>query len=249
MKLSQHYVCQKSFKMKAIIVEDSRLARVELKELLKAHPEIQIIAEAEDARQAISLIDELLPDLIFLDIQLPGQDGFSVLESIEHVPRVIFTTAFDQYAIKSFEYNTLDYLLKPIKKERLTKAINKLASGSTEQAPLVKRQVNSRIFLKDGERCWLVELKDIQLFESCGNYTCVYFDVHNPLVHKSLNKVENQLDPEHFFRVSRQHIVNLKYVKNIEIWVTGNYRLTLQNGKVIDASRSQSSRLKNLLSL
>jgi len=235
--------------MRAIIIEDSRLARLELKELLKVHKEIEIIAEAEDPEHAISLIDELTPDVIFLDIQLPGSDGFSILNSIKYVPEVIFTTAYDQYAIKSFEFNALDYLLKPISKERLSKAIVKLSMRERQNQVKKQLKANGRIFLKDGEQCWLVELKDIKLFESCGNYTLVYFENYKPLVHKSLNNIEARLDEHQFFRVNRQFIVNLQFVKNVELGVNGNYRLTLQNNMEINVSRGHSSRLKNLLSL
>lgn len=233
--------------MKAIIIEDSRLARVELKELLKRHNDIEIIGEAENYAQAVALINGLKPDVIFLDIQLPGKDGFSILEAIEFIPQVIFTTAYDEYAIKSFEYNALDYLLKPIREERLAQAIAKLSKPKQEKDK--KLGNDSRIFIKDGEQCWLVDLVNIELFESCGNYTRVYFDDVKPLIHKSLSKIESRLEVNQFLRVNRQYIVSLKFIKNIELWITGNYRITMKNGMEIDVSRNHSSRLKALLSL
>ncbi len=235
--------------MNAIIIEDSRLARVELKELLSCHSDIKIIGEAENYEQGVNLIDELKPDVVFLDIQLPGKDGFSILEAVEHVPQVIFTTAYDEYAIKSFEYNALGYLLKPIRKERLAHAITKLSTAPKEKSEDRKLEGNSRIFIKDGEQCWLVDLVDIELFESCGNYTCVHFKAVKPLIHKSLSKIENRLNVNQFFRVNRQYIVNLNFIKNIELWVGGNYRLTMNNDIEIEVSRSHSTRLKNLLSI
>lgn len=239
--------------MKAIIVEDSRLARLELNELLKAHPEIEVIAEAEEPNQAIKLINEMCPDVIFLDIHLPQKDGFAILEALDFLPLVIFTTAFDQYAIKAFEYNALDYLLKPINNKRLAKAIDKLAlavqqspKDKTEQTPL---PYNSRIFVKDGEQCWLLNLDEVCFFESCGNYTKVHFGSRRPMIYKSLNKIEAKLDGKHFFRANRQHIVNLNFIKNVEPWMNGNFRLLMDDNTEIEVSRRNSSQFKNLLSL
>jgi two-component system LytT family response regulator len=239
--------------VKAIIVEDSRLARIELKELLKAHPEIEVIAESEDPDQAISLINKLSPDVIFLDIHLPQKDGFEILEALEYLPQVIFTTAFDQYAIKSFEYNALDYLLKPINKQRLAKAIEKLTvvvdkskNTNAERPPLTP---NSRIFVKDGEQCWLLNLDEIRFFESCGNYTKVHFGSNRPMIYKSLNKIEARLDEDHFFRANRQHIVNLKFIQSVEPWLDNNFRLLMDDDTEIEISRRNSSQFKSLLSL
>lgn len=239
--------------MKAIIVEDSRLARIELKELLKTHPVIEVIAESEDPDQAISLINKLSPDVIFLDIHLPQKDGFEILEALEYLPQVIFTTAFDQYAIKSFEYNALDYLLKPINKQRLAKAIEKLTvvvdkskNTNAERPPLTP---NSRIFVKDGEQCWLLNLDEIRFFESCGNYTKVHFGSNRPMIYKSLNKIEARLDEDHFFRANRQHIVNLKFIQSVEPWLDNNFRLLMDDDTEIEISRRNSSQFKSLLSL
>jgi two-component system LytT family response regulator len=239
--------------VKAIIVEDSRLARIELKELLKTHPVIEVIAESEDPDQAISLINKLSPDVIFLDIHLPQKDGFEILEALEYLPQVIFTTAFDQYAIKSFEYNALDYLLKPINKQRLAKAIEKLTvvvdkskNTNAERPPLTP---NSRIFVKDGEQCWLLNLDEIRFFESCGNYTKVHFGSNRPMIYKSLNKIEARLDEDHFFRANRQHIVNLKFIQSVEPWLDNNFRLLMDDDTEIEISRRNSSQFKSLLSL
>lgn len=239
--------------LKAIIVEDSRLARLELKELLKVHPEVEVIAEVEEADQAINLINELMPDVIFLDVHLPQKDGFSILEAIDYLPLIIFTTAFDQYAIKSFEYNTLDYLLKPINKQRLKKAIDKLAlavdtsiNTKPELPPLTP---NSRIFVRDGEQCWLLNLDEVRFFESCGNYTQVHFGSNRPMIFKSLNKIETRLDGNYFFRANRQHIINLKFIKSIEPWMNGNFRLLMDDDTEIETSRRNTKKFKNLLSL
>ncbi|MEI8614860.1 LytTR family DNA-binding domain-containing protein [Shewanella sp. PP-He15 brown] len=239
--------------LKAIIVEDSRLARVELNELLKVHPEIEVIAEAVEAEEAIHLINELKPDVVFLDIHLPQKDGFSILEAVDSLPLVIFTTAFDKYAVKSFEYNTLDYLLKPINKQRLAKAIDKLVlaanksiNSEPDRPPLTP---DKRVFVRDGEQCWLLNLDEVRLFESCGNYTQVHFGTNRPMIFKSLNKIETRLDINYFFRANRRHIINLKFVKSIEPWMNGNFRLLMDDDTEIETSRRNTKKFKNLLSL
>lgn len=187
-------------KIKAVIVEDSRLARNELKELLKAHPEIEVLGEAENVDKGYELIRSAWPDLLFLDINMPEKDGFELLEMLDEVPITIFTTAFDEYAIKSFEYNALNYLLKPINQKRfdqaITKAKQKLEHKKENSAQ--KLTSSSQIFIKDGEKCWLVKIRDISHFEIVGNYSRVFFDKENPMLYKSLNQIEEKL-PETFF--------------------------------------------------
>ena len=200
--------------MKAIIVEDSRLARVELKDMLTQHPNIELIGEAENAEIAKDMIENEDPDLIFLDINMPGKNGFELLESLEVVPQVIFTTAYDEYAIKSFEYNALDYLLKPIKADRLAQAIEKIKEEDphTPEKSLLSHhlQADQQVFVKDGEKCWLIKIGDVRVFEVCGNYSRVYFENNKPLILRSLNQLEERLDPTSFFRANRQEIINLK---------------------------------------
>ena len=166
-------------KIKAVIVEDSRLARNELKVLLKNHGDIELIGEAENVDDGFELIQKEQPELLFLDINMPEKDGFELLEMLDEVPITIFTTAFDEYAIKSFEYNALDYLLKPINEKRFALAVEKVKSkiegkeeGKTSTKSLTE---NSQIFIKDGEKCWLVKIGTISHFEIVGNYTRVFF--------------------------------------------------------------------------
>jgi two-component system LytT family response regulator len=237
-----------------IIVEDSRLARNELKELLKQHPELEIIGEAENVDDAYELITRNRPDLIFLDINMPGKDGFELLEMLDDVPITVFTTAFDEYAIKSFEYNALDYLLKPINPRRFADAVEKvkakMAGSPKEEAAAVEFLTeNSQIFIKDGEKCWLVKLNEIQLFEIVGNYTRVYFRDCKPLIYKSLNQVEERLPQQLFFRANRQQVVNLQYIKSVDNWFNGKLKATLQNGSEVEISRRQSALFKDMLSL
>ena len=237
--------------IKVIIVEDSRLARNELKELIKFHPELDVIAEAENVDTAYELITQLQPQLIFLDINMPEKDGFALLEMLEDVPAVVFTTAFDEYAIKSFEYNALDYLLKPINQKRFSDAVEKVKDKiATQEAAAVQYlNENSQIFIKDGEKCWLVKIGDIHLFEIVGNYTRVYFKDCKPLIYKSLNQVEERLPQNLFFRANRQQIVNLQYIKSVDNWFNGKLKATLLSGDEVEISRRQSALFKDMLSL
>ena len=247
--------------IKAIIIDDERLARNELKKLLEQHPDIQIIDEASNVDEAIEKIDLSRPDLIFLDIQMPGKTGFDLLAEIEKSPRVIFTTAYDEFALKAFEVNALDYLLKPIDPKRLTDAIQKLQTEiALEQASLLG--VNrgplteiDQVFVKDGERCWFVKLAEIRLFESVGNYAKVYFSTNKPLILKSLNALEERLDDRVFFRANRKHIINLHWIDKIEPWFSGGLLVTLKindktvNSEKIEISRRQAIKFKDLMSL
>ena len=243
--------------IKAVIVEDSRLARNELKALLKTHTDIELLGEAENVDEGFALMDRCShPDLLFLDINMPEKDGFELLEMLEEVPITIFTTAFDEYAIKSFEYNALDYLLKPISEERFAQALTKVRAQLEKTQQLMEEaaqsserlQNHSQIFIKDGEACWLVRIEDIQLFEIVGNYTRVYFKENSPLLYKSLQQIEEKLPEAQFFRANRQQIVNTEYIKGIVPWFNGKLKLTLTNGQEVEVSRRQSSLFKDKMS-
>ncbi|WP_300674278.1 LytTR family DNA-binding domain-containing protein [Soonwooa sp.] len=229
-------------KIKAIIVEDSRLARNELKELLQQHKHIELLGEAENADIAEALIKDLQPDLIFLDIQLPGRDGFQLLESLDDVPMVIFTTAFDEFAIKSFEYNALDYLLKPINPKRLDQALEKVAEKIEERAEKLDKKLdfNDQIFIKDGEKCWMVRISEIYLFEVEGNYTKVFFRNEKAMLSKSLNLIEKKLPADKYFRANRNTIINVGFIQNIEPWFSGNLMVKLPNNNDVEISRRQA---------
>jgi two-component system LytT family response regulator len=236
-------------KITAIIVEDSRLARAELKELLKNHQEIELIAEAENVDKAYKLIKEKNPNLIFLDINMPEKNGFDLLEMLDKIPVVVFTTAYDQYAIKSFEYNAFDYLLKPINKERFAKTIEKLLPLLNQKEDSIMNSSlteASQIFIKEGEKCWMIALKEIHLFEIMGNYTRVFFESEKPLIYKSLNQVEAQL-PKSFFRVNRQQIINLKEIKKVTPWFNGKLKIKLNNNVEVETSRRQALKFKQEL--
>jgi len=244
--------------MKTLIVDDERLARNELKRLLEPYHKIEIVGEASHAEEALGMIEELQPELLFLDIQMPGKNGFELLTSIEgKAPDVIFTTAYDEYAIKAFEFNALDYLLKPIDSERLKDAINRVEENFAHHDEPVepnersdkKLGENDQVFVKDGEKCWFVKLGKIRLFESMGNYVRLHFDDQKPLVLKSLNSLEDRLDPATYFRANRKHIINLQWVEKIEPWFSGGLLVTLQGGDRIEISRRQAIRFKELMSL
>jgi two-component system LytT family response regulator len=240
--------------IKAIIIDDERLARNELKKLLEQHPDINIIDEASNVDEAIEKIDLSRPDLIFLDIQMPGKTGFDLLAEIEKSPRVIFTTAYDEFALKAFEVNALDYLLKPIDPKRLADAIQKLQTEmALEQASLmgVNRgplTETDQVFVKDGERCWFVKLAEIRLFESVGNYAKVYFLTNKPLILKSLNALEERLDDRVFFRANRKHIINLHWIEKIEPYFNGGLLVELKGGEKIEISRRQTVKFKEMMS-
>lgn len=235
--------------LKTIIVEDSRLARNEIKTLLTEYELFQIVAEASNVEEALVVINKHCPDVIFLDINLPDGTGFEVLTSLDFVPQTIFTTAYDEFAVKAFEHNALDYLLKPIKKSDLARAVERLDTNRkipNEQSSTLSMQ--SKIFVKENDNCWLIEIQKIRYFESCGNHTRIYFEQHKPFIYKSLNKIDLRLSKENFFRVSRKYIVNLDFVNNLKTAENQGLIICMNDGKEILVSRRNASQLKQWLS-
>jgi two-component system LytT family response regulator len=255
--------------MRAVVVEDSRLARAGLVRMLGAFPHIEVVGEADHPDSALPLIRETRPDVLFLDIQMAGANAFELLarlqdemaDELQTLPRIVFTTAHAEYAIRSFDFDTVDYLLKPISQERLAQAVRKLGvqlSALPESEPHAGASTplldeKSRIFIKDGERCHMVSLASISCFESCRNYVQVYFGTprgnHHAYVKKSLGSVEERLPTSMFVRVSRQHIVNLHAISAIEESMSAGYMLTLDNGKKLEISRRNAAELRETLSL
>lgn len=231
--------------IRTLIVDDERLARAELRRLLAAHPDIEIVGEAANAEAAIAQVAALQPDLMLLDVQMPGASGFDLLQALDTAPEVIFTTAFDRYALQAFEVNALDYLQKPIQAGRLASALQRAAqrlgmpSTGTSAAP-------RKLFIRDGERCWFVALDSIRLFESEGNYTRVYFDDVQPLMLRSLTQLEERLDPQRFMRASRRHIVNLAFVERMTANDAGGLDLLLPGGMTVEVSRRRAAQVRNL---
>lgn len=233
--------------MKALLVDDERLARAGLKRLLKAHDDITIVGEAANAEEAAAQIQRQHPDVVFLDVEMPGRSGLEMLEELDELPAVIFTTAHEDYAVRAFEFSAVDYLLKPIIAERLAAALDRLRRAAKTKEAGTDR--DSRVFLRDGERCWIVALEEIRMLESEGNYTRVYFGENRPLIYKSLNALEARLNPAIFFRASRSHIVNLRNIQSLASQPDGGLVATLTGGLKIGISRRQSRKLRELMSL
>ena len=239
--------------MKALIIDDERLARQELKNQLAQHPQIEIVGEAQNATEAKEKIQQLNPDVLFLDIQMPGKTGLELIEEISVLPEVVFVTAYDDYALRAFEVNALDYLLKPVQPTRLAECIKKLIYKDEKENPkkenITPFNDDDLVFVKDGEKCWFVKLASIRLFESEGNYVRVYFDNSRPLILRSLNNLDQRLNPKSFFRASRKHIINLKWIEGIEPWFNGGLMAKMKGGEQIEISRRQAVKLKDMMSL
>jgi len=239
--------------LRVLIVDDTRLARQELRTLLAELPEVECIGEADDVPAAQAAIARLQPDLVLLDIQMPSGTGFDLLESLETAPPVVFTTAYDQYAVRAFEANALDYLVKPVVPERLAAAIARARArrvvAQPETEPRGMLGLDDQVFLRDGERCWFVALREISRIVVDGNYAQVWFRDEKAMLARSLSALEARLDPALFFRANRNTLVNLRMVKNIDLAVGEGYDLTLKDGGVVEVSRRQARELRERLAL
>lgn len=238
--------------MRTIIVDDERLAREELKSLLSKYGEIEIAGEYKNALEARLAIETQKPDLVFMDIQMPGESGLELLRSIANPPRTIFVTAFDEYATKAFEVNAYDYLMKPIDPDRLDEVYSRLTEenktpSSVENSSILK--AGDPILVRDGDRVWFIKIDQVRYFESEGNYVKVHFDKFKPLILRSLNSLEERLDDKLFFRVNRKFIVNLNHVVNIENWFNGGLQVELSCGTKIEISRRQTIKFKDQYSI
>jgi two-component system LytT family response regulator len=242
--------------IKTIVIDDERLAREELKKILLDYPEIEVIGEAVNAEDGIEKIKELQPDLIFLDVSMPGMSGFDMLKHLDEVPNVVFVTAHDEFALKAFENNALDYILKPVSNERITQVVKKIAlEEQAEHNRLLderkerRLKATDKVFIKDGDKCWFIELNQIRMLESDGNYVKVYFDSFRPMILRSLNAFEERLDPEQFFRANRKYIINLQHIVSIENWFNGGMKVELSKGEKIEISRRQAIRFREVFTL
>lgn len=236
---------------KTIIVDDERLAREEVKRALKKHPEFEIIGEAGNVDAALDLIDKSMPDIVFLDIHMPEKSGFDLLEELTTVPEVVFTTAYDQYAVKAFELNALDYLVKPLREERFTKTIEKVKQELTEKAKVTSEvlPMHHKVFIKDGENCHFIPLSEIRFIESIENYARLYFGKEKAMIKRSLNLLEEKLDATIFFRANRSQIINTQYIKEIHPHFNNRLHITLTTGETVEVSSRQSVKFKNWNSL
>ena len=230
--------------MKALIVDDEPLARRELRRLLAAHASIQIVGEAGNIDEARERIESLAPMIVFLDIQMPGGSGFDLLAQLDRVPRVIFTTAYDRYAVKAFDVNALDYLLKPIEPERLAAALDKL-----QATPPARREANGdswleQLFVRDGPRCWFIPLREVSVFSAEGNYVRLQWGKERPLLARSLAALESKIDPMRFFRANRQQIINLEFIRGVDLGMGGQLHVQLDDGREIQISRRQARQFR-----
>jgi two-component system LytT family response regulator len=234
-----------------MIVDDEPLARRELRRLLAEFAWIDIVGEAANVGEAAALIERLLPDLLFLDIQMPGGTGFDLLERLEHLPLVVFTTAYDKHAVRAFEVNALDYLLKPIEPERLAAAVARAqaAPASAPAAAATNGTILERLFLRDGNRCWFVPLREVKLFSAEGNYVRLSWDKIHPLLGRPLSSLEPRLDPKRFFRANRQQIINLEYIESVDLGVNGRLHVQLRGGPEVQISRRQARLFRLLASI
>ena len=241
--------------MKAILIDDERLARAELRLLLSAHPEIEIVGEADSVTSGLKLIEETHPDVIFLDINLRGESGFDLLEALPlpH-PHVIFSTAYDEYALRAFEVNALDYLLKPVHPERLAAALERLPSiepGTPLDAASGGQRLSreSRFFVRDGDRCWFVAVQTLYLIEAEGNYSRLHFGQERALIYRSLSSLEKRLPEDLFLRANRSQIINCDYIADLEPWFSQSLRAKLKDGTDIEFSRRASLLFRERMSL
>ena len=241
--------------MRALIADDERLARAELRRLLAAFPDVEVVGEASHVDETVRQVEALSPDLLLLDIQMPGGTGFDVLARLAEPPDVVFTTAFDEHAVRAFQVNALDYLLKPIEPPRLAEALERVRQrGRAAQAstPMpAPGPALERVFVRDGERCWLVQLAQVPLITSEGNYARLVLESesHQPLLLRSLSYLEERLDPARFFRASRQHLINLDFIEALEPGPGGTLVARLRGGREVEMSRRQSQRFRERMSL
>lgn len=239
--------------MNILIVDDSRLARKELAGLLQQLAEHRVVGEAANVADAVAQVDALQPELLLLDIHLPDGNGFDVLERASFTPKVIFTTAYEQHALKAFEVNALDYLLKPVTADRLAQALIKASQAEGSRTPerpeVTRRPVGQHLFIRDGERCHFVKFNEIRVLEVDGNYVTVHFRDTRAMIARSLNYVEERLDPQVFFRANRQQIINLNFIAQVDPWIGDGLMTRLQDGRQIEVSRRQARELKQRLEI
>ncbi len=238
--------------MKTLIVEDSRLAREGLTGMLSRYSQLDIIGAAVDTAEALAIIETVQPELIFLDIHLPGENGFHLLENLSYQPKIIFTTAYSEHAIQSFDHNTIDYLLKPISHDRLKKAIKKLENHIEKIEE--KLDIENSVLIRDDENSHLIKLKNIEYIESCKNHVQVFFynksiSLRKSFIKRPLSHIENKLPERHFFKANRQFIINLNFIERITDSIGDGFDITMKSGKEIEASRRNSTRLKDFLSI
>lgn len=237
-------------KYRTIIIDDERLARQEVKRALKPFTEFEVVGEASNAEEAKTLLSSLHVDVMFLDIHMPEKSGLQLLDELTMIPEVVFTTAYDQYAVKAFELNALDYLVKPLRQERFNNAIEKVRKALSEKTkndtPI---SIHQKVFVKDNENCHLIQVRDIWLLESMENYARIHYNNTTVLTKKSLNLLESILPPKQFFRINRKQIINIDYIEKIHPHFKNKLQLVFKTGKTFEVSSRQSVKFKNLIGL
>ena len=248
-------------KLRTILIDDEQPARDVVKHYLKDFPDVEVIGEFQDGFTGLKAIQELKPDLVFLDVQMPKLTGLELLELLEQPPLIIFSTAYDQYAIKAFEMNAIDYLLKPFSKERFTQALQKAVSlaGTGKQASgpvlsLVKTLEDSpeflqRIAVKSRHKVSVVPVDDILYLEAEGDYVMIHTKEARHLKEKTMKYFETHLDPGQFIRIHRSYIVNTPFIDRIEYYDKESYSVLLKNGAKLRASTSGYKLLKQILNM
>lgn len=234
----------------ALIIDDERLARKDLISLLSEHPNIKVVGEADDVSSAIQAIEQLNPDIIFLDIQMPGESGFDLLNKIKVEAKVIFVTAFDEYAIRAFEVNALDYLLKPVNPDRLVRTIERLEQEE-ETEPIEQRNLNydDRLFLMVDNQMKFLKIKSILSISAAGDYSeIITTDKQKGLALKSMKEWEIRLPEQYFCRIHRSTIINMEYIDRLEEWFNYSFRVYLKGiEKPYVMSRRYMAKLKKQL--
>jgi len=239
-------------KHSVFIIDDERLAREELKLLLQSLEMVELIGEASSGEEAKRLLPSLEPDILLVDINMPGMNGIEFVKGLNNPPYVIFVSAHEDHAISAFAVGEFDYLLKPINPNRLKESFNRILQDeqddwdSSKEQPLEKKKltITDKVYIRDGEKSWFVSLSDIRLFESDGNYVKVHFHQNKPMLLRSLNSFQELLDPHFFFRANRKHIVNIEWILSIETWFNGGLLVELKTGEKIEISRRQAIRFK-----
>lgn len=244
--------------MKTIIIDDEPLARMLVKEYLELHPDMEVVAEAEDGFEGVKKINELKPDVVFLDVQMPRLNGFELLELISHFPKVIFTTAYDEYALKAFENNAVDYLLKPFSEERFNQALAKLKNGLPTAENDIGRlsdftpkyeEESARIVVKNGSEIRILPTRDIDFIEAYDDYVKIYTGEKYHLKKKTLNYYESVLSSTGFLRVHRSFLLNIAKLSRIESFEKNSYLAILSSGMRVPISRTAYPVLKAKLGI
>jgi two-component system LytT family response regulator len=243
-----------------MVVDDEPLARRRVRDLASRHDDVEVIGEAEDGVSAIREIAAARPDLVFLDVQMPGIDGFEVLENLDRVPLIIFTTAYEAYALRAFEVSAVDYLLKPVDEERFDEAVRR-ARGSLAKEPeawneriaaLLSRherreQSLRRIVVKEEGRVSFVDVRDVDWFEAAGNYVNVHTNRATHLIRTTMAALESRLDHRAFVRIHRRTIVNVARIEELQVRFRGNYAVRLKTGEELELSRAYKEQLRSAI--